>query len=119
MLMRADNVTEHELAALIRAVGNKLKRSHLDAHGELGVAQIPQDYRPGVGIMLLNRNNRVFVGGRCKPGDLAWQMPQGGIDPGEDARAAAFRELKEEIGTANAEILAESKPGFAMIYLNN
>jgi putative (di)nucleoside polyphosphate hydrolase len=109
MLMRADNVTEHELTALIRAVGSKLKGSHLDPHGELDVVQIPQDYRPGVGIMLVNRNNRVFVGRRCKPKGLAWQMPQGRIHPGEDPRAAAFRELREEIGTANAEILAESR----------
>jgi putative (di)nucleoside polyphosphate hydrolase len=64
-------------------------------------------YRPAVGIMLLNPDNRVFVAQRCEmPG--AWQMPQGGIDPGEDPRQAAFRELAEEIGTAKAEVIAES-----------
>jgi putative (di)nucleoside polyphosphate hydrolase len=64
-------------------------------------------YRPAVGIMLLNRDNRVFVAQRREmPG--AWQMPQGGIDPGEEPRQAAFRELAEEIGTANAEVIAES-----------
>ncbi|HJU20697.1 MAG TPA: RNA pyrophosphohydrolase [Stellaceae bacterium] len=67
-------------------------------------------YRPGVGIMLMNREGRIFVGRRIDVKDTpAWQMPQGGIDPGESPRAAALRELKEEIGTASAEILAESR----------
>jgi len=65
------------------------------------------DYRRGVGIMLLNRQRLAFVGRRIDtPG--AWQMPQGGIDDGESPRQAALRELKEEIGTDKAEILAES-----------
>jgi putative (di)nucleoside polyphosphate hydrolase len=67
-------------------------------------------YRAAVGIMLLNREGRVFVGRRIDmpAGLAAWQMPQGGIDPGESPRQAALRELKEEVGTDNAEILAES-----------
>lgn len=55
-------------------------------------------YRPGVGIMLVNADNRVFVGQRFDATVEAWQMPQGGIDPGEDAYAAALRELEEETG---------------------
>jgi putative (di)nucleoside polyphosphate hydrolase len=67
-------------------------------------------YRPGVGIMLLNREGDVFVGRRKDmPMMPAWQMPQGGIDPGETPRQAALRELKEEIGTDKAEILGESQ----------
>lgn len=66
-------------------------------------------YRPGVGVMLLNRRGEVFVARRIDVPTEAWQMPQGGIDEGEDPRAAAIRELKEEIGTDRAEILAESK----------
>ena len=59
--------------------------------------------------MLLDRRNQVFVGRRIDtPGDT-WQMPQGGIEPGEAPRAAAARELAEEIGTDKAEILAESR----------
>jgi len=61
-------------------------------------------YRPCVGIALFHDNGRVFVGERIDtPG--AWQMPQGGIDEGEDLQAAAFRELYEEIGTDKAKIL--------------
>src|SRR5207237_2344681 len=67
-------------------------------------------YRPAVGIMLLNRAGRVFVGRRIDmpAGLAAWQMPHGGIDDGETPRQAALRELKEEVGTDEAEILAES-----------
>jgi putative (di)nucleoside polyphosphate hydrolase len=65
-------------------------------------------YRRGVGIMLFDHKGRVFVGRRIDtPG--AWQMPQGGIDSGENPQAAARRELKEETGTDKAEIVAESK----------
>jgi putative (di)nucleoside polyphosphate hydrolase len=67
-------------------------------------------YRPAVGIMLLNRQGEVFVGRRIDmPVMPAWQMPQGGIDPGEAPRQAAMRELEEEIGTAKAVILGESR----------
>ena len=67
-------------------------------------------YRPAVGVMLLNRENAVFVGRRIDMPDLpAWQMPQGGIDPGESPRKAAFRELREEIGTDKAEIIAKAR----------
>ena len=60
--------------------------------------------------MLLNRTGQVFVARRIDMPMLpAWQMPQGGIDPGETPRQAAMRELKEEIGTDNAEILGESR----------
>jgi len=68
-------------------------------------------YRPAVGIMLLNRVGKIFVGRRIDMpvGMAAWQMPQGGIDPGETPREAALRELKEETGTAKALILGESR----------
>ena len=62
-------------------------------------------YRPCVGIMLLNANNQVFVAQRIDQVAEAWQMPQGGVDDGEDPEAAALRELKEEIGTDHVEIL--------------
>ena len=55
-------------------------------------------YRRGVGIMLLNREGKVFVGARIDNTDEAWQMPQGGIDKGEEPWATALRELEEETG---------------------
>jgi putative (di)nucleoside polyphosphate hydrolase len=68
-------------------------------------------YRLGVGIMLLNRDSLAFVGRRIRmPAALPkWQMPQGGIDAGETPRQAAVRELREEIGTDRADILAEGR----------
>lgn len=70
------------------------------------------DYRPGVGLMLFDREGRVFVARRNDTPD-AWQMPQGGIDEGEDPRAAALRELAEETGVTNAEIVGESEDWIA------
>ena len=67
-------------------------------------------YRPCAGIMLVNRAGQVFVGQRLDTTIEAWQMPQGGIDPGEDARTAALRELGEEVGLSpdQVEIVAEA-----------
>ncbi|HVO14006.1 MAG TPA: RNA pyrophosphohydrolase, partial [Alphaproteobacteria bacterium] len=66
-------------------------------------------YRRGVGVMLVNGQGLVLVARRIDMPSEAWQMPQGGIDPGEAPAAAALRELREEIGTDKAEILAESR----------
>jgi len=71
-------------------------------------------YRPCVGIMVLNAEGRVWVGRRTDapaepegPGKW-WQMPQGGIDPGEESRKAALRELYEETNIRSVRFLAES-----------
>jgi putative (di)nucleoside polyphosphate hydrolase len=70
-------------------------------------------YRPCAGIMLANTDGQIFVGQRIDkaPEGDAWQMPQGGIDDGEDAEAAALRELYEETGiTADkVDIIARSR----------
>lgn len=59
----------------------------------------PLAYRPCVGVMLLNRDGRAFVGERIDTrGTDWWQMPQGGVDKGEDLDEAAYRELAEETG---------------------
>ncbi|HMI18308.1 MAG TPA: RNA pyrophosphohydrolase [Sphingomonas sp.] len=67
-------------------------------------------YRPAAGIMLLNADNKVWVGKRIDNIAEAWQMPQGGLDPGEDAQAGALRELEEETGISPdmVEIIARA-----------
>ena len=63
--------------------------------------------RTGVGIIVLNKQNKIFVGKRKdNPGDK-WQMPQGGVDKGEDYITAMKRELKEETGIENIKIIKE------------
>jgi len=63
--------------------------------------------RKGVGIIVLNKNNKVFVGKRKdNPGDK-WQMPQGGVDEGENYIAAMRRELHEETSITNIKIVKE------------
>ncbi|MDB5690914.1 MAG: pyrophosphohydrolase [Sphingomonas bacterium] len=67
-------------------------------------------YRPAAGIMLINSENKVFVAQRLDSTLEAWQMPQGGLDEGEDPEAGALRELEEETGIPPAlvEVLARS-----------
>ena len=67
-----------------------------------------QLYRRGVGMMVLNAAGEVLVCQRCDA-SAGWQMPQGGIEEGEQPETAVLRELKEEIGTNAVTILAQTK----------
>lgn len=71
-------------------------------------------YRSGVGIMLINGDKKIFVGKRIDNNSDAWQMPQGGIDAGEDEDLAMLRELVEETGIAadKIEIIGKSQRYF-------
>ena len=73
------------------------------------IARLP--YRRNVGVMVMNAAGHVWVGQRNDRYREAWQMPQGGIDKGEDARAAALRELEEETGISPdlIEVVAETE----------
>lgn len=70
------------------------------------IAKLP--YRKCVGVMLVNRDGAVFVGQRIDTTG-AWQMPQGGIDPGETPREAALRELWEETGVEAGMVTVEAE----------
>ena len=63
--------------------------------------------RSGVGIIVLNKKNRIFVAKRIDNPKNFWQMPQGGIDEGEDYLSAAYRELKEETSITKVELIKE------------
>ena len=63
--------------------------------------------RSGVGIVLLNDSNKVFVAKRIDNPKNFWQMPQGGVDEGEDFLKAAYRELEEETSIKNVELIRE------------
>ena len=63
--------------------------------------------RSGVGIIILNKENKVFVAKRIDNPKNFWQMPQGGVDNGEDFLAAAYRELEEETSIKKVELVQE------------
>ena len=63
--------------------------------------------RSGVGIVVLNKDNKIFVAQRIDNQKKFWQMPQGGVDEGEDYLAAAYRELEEETSIKNVDLIKE------------
>ena len=64
-------------------------------------------YRSGVGIVVLNKDNKVFVAKRIDNPKNFWQMPQGGVDKNEDYLSAAYRELEEETSIKSVELISE------------
>lgn len=73
-------------------------------------------YRPCAGVMLINAHGKVFVGQRLDSTIEAWQMPQGGIDPGEAPLAAAYRELWEETGVTREHVELVAQAGEELHY---
>jgi putative (di)nucleoside polyphosphate hydrolase len=109
LLMHADRVEEDDVLRMLRAVSIQLRRDSEDREdANRASSSIEARYRPGVGVVLLNSKNEVFVGRRGDLLEEAWQLPQGGIEQGETPLVAALRELKEETGIENVEVLAES-----------
>ncbi|KAL0008150.1 hypothetical protein SO802_009652 [Lithocarpus litseifolius] len=85
---------------------NTLSYSYSYTSSSSSMDSPPQGYRRNVGICLINPSKKIFSASRL---DIpsAWQMPQGGVDEGEDPRSAAIRELREETGVSSAEVIAE------------
>lgn len=78
------------------------------------IASLP--YRPAAGVMLVNRDAKVFVAQRIDTTLEAWQMPQGGLDDGEDAEAGALRELEEETGISPALVTIIARSRTELLY---
>tara|TARA_Y100000996_G_scaffold380820_1_gene334961 strand:+ start:818 stop:1303 length:486 start_codon:yes stop_codon:yes gene_type:complete len=74
--------------------------------------------RSGVGIVLLNKDNKVLVAKRIDNPKNFWQMPQGGVDEGENYLAAAYRELEEETSIKNVELISELEGNISYILPN-
>jgi putative (di)nucleoside polyphosphate hydrolase len=114
LVMMADRVDPHNLRDQLReTAGRRLAlRQVVLGTAEVAVSLAPDpagSYRPAVGIALFNDRGEVFVARRLDRTQDGWQMPQGGIEPGEAPLDAALRELREEIGTDKADVIAESR----------
>ena len=110
LVMRADKIDRAQARELLLHVCRSLGPQTLSEAKSIRLAaeyEIGRDYRRGVAILLFNGHGQVFVG---QPRDMvpAWQAPHSGINRRETPRAAALRELKEEIGVDEVEVLAET-----------
>ena len=112
LVMRADKVDERALKALLEEASTNIREARAapqdDADHSPSLPSSSRRYRLGVGIMLMNRNGAIFVGRRMDRSGEAWQMPQGGIEEGESPKHAALRELREELGTSQVEIVTST-----------
>jgi putative (di)nucleoside polyphosphate hydrolase len=103
LLMAVDGVDREELIAMLGRV-----RIALATQAVVSPTFDESHYRPGVGIVLINERREIFMAQRSDVEHAAWQMPQGGIEPGETPQQAVLRELREEIGTNNATFALEA-----------
>ncbi len=118
-VMKADRVDADNLRIMLEdiAQARQLARPSI-VPGVVSIGSHTPGYRRGVGMIVLNSEGKVFIGHRRDIVDTqtdqqtAWQLPQGGIEPGETPQVAALRELREEIGTDNVEIVSESRSWF-------
>ena len=113
LIMQADCIDERELREMLErtsaAVRNQSDSSNDAPAGDNSLQVDTTVFRRGVGIMLVNNQGLIFVGQRIDVTVDPWQMPQGGIEDGESPRTAALRELREEIGTCNADVIMASE----------
>jgi putative (di)nucleoside polyphosphate hydrolase len=113
LIMQADCIDERELREMLERTSADIKNQRQSAYDDpakdLSSASETPALRRGVGIMLVNDQGQVFVGQRIDVTVDAWQMPQGGVEDGEGPRAAALRELREEIGTSNADVVVATE----------
>jgi putative (di)nucleoside polyphosphate hydrolase len=121
-VMTADRVDEDDLRMMLEDIA-QTRRLALPARpavvpGVISIGDHTPGYRRGVGMIILNPDGKVFIGRRRDIATIetdlttAWQFPQGGIELGETPHIAALRELREEIGTDNVDIIAESRNWF-------
>jgi putative (di)nucleoside polyphosphate hydrolase len=110
MAVPADEVTERQLVDTVTGILNELSVGSSATPAEEVPGRSERDYRPAVIILLLNKHSQVFVGRRKNAvNDDVWQLPQGAINRREEARDAAMRILRRQVGAEKVEILAESK----------
>jgi putative (di)nucleoside polyphosphate hydrolase len=109
LIMQADCIDERELREMFERTSADMKKQRNPTNDDPPDAghtrSEPPALRRGVGILLVNDDGQIFVGQRIDVTVDAWQMPQGGIEDGESPRTAALRELREEIGTANVDVV--------------
>lgn len=112
LVMRADHVDERQLMVMFESLREHFQGRSPTFTGSDKEGSKPNDYRPGVRIMLLNARGEIFIARRADVQPDTWQMPQGGIDEGESPRQAAMRQLREGLGTSNADVIGESRDRF-------
>lgn len=113
LIMQADCIDERELREMLERTSADMKNQRRSTNDNPPKARPSEvethPLRRGVGIMLVNNDGQVFVGQRIDVTVDAWQMPQGGVESGESPRTAALRELREEIGTSNVDVVVATE----------